>query len=138
MFFIFFIIAPIVKIIVGINYRDECPINLSIPLWLIIDGIFFILLVISIAFFKYFDCSLMTSVLGVFLVSWLVRGSVWVYGVRNNVSFNSLNTTYYCNSLCYQLAFWNITITWGLIASMVLTLICAIACSKNQTAAQDV
>ncbi|CAF0925537.1 unnamed protein product [Brachionus calyciflorus] len=135
--FIFFIIVPILKIIVGITYRDECPINLSIPLWLIIDGIFFILLVISIIFFKYFDCSLLTSVLVVFLVSWLVRGSVWVYGSRKNVKFNPLMTEYYCNPILYDLAFWTITVTWSLVASMIVSFILAVACTKTQNTEEN-
>jgi hypothetical protein len=65
---------PISKIAIGITYKEECNINSSIPLWLIIDGIFIILLGISLVSFKHLDCTLMTSVVSLFLIAWLIRG----------------------------------------------------------------
>ena len=67
---------PISKIAVGVSYKEDCSINSSIPLWLIIDGIFIILLGISLVSFKHFDCTLMTSVVSLFLIAWLIRGKL--------------------------------------------------------------
>ncbi|RNA04446.1 hypothetical protein BpHYR1_036489 [Brachionus plicatilis] len=131
LFFGFLIIMPILQIAIGIAYRNDCPANISIPLWLIVEGIFALLLVISILFFKYFDCSLMTSVLGVFLISWLIRGSIWIYGSKSVISFDSEDDRYYCNPVCFNVAFWSITSIWFLIGFFICTLIVAVVCSKK-------
>lgn len=122
---------PILQIVIGIKHLNDCPFNISIPLWLIIEGIFVIFLVISIAFFKYFDCSLMTTVLAVFLISWLIRGSIWIYGSKKEISFNPANDKYYCNPICYNVAFWSITSIWSLIAFFICGIVTAVIYSKK-------
>ncbi|RNA24029.1 hypothetical protein BpHYR1_004358 [Brachionus plicatilis] len=106
----FFLFLPILQIAVGTKYKNECPANNSIPFWLIIQGIFIIFLDISIVFFKYYDCSMIPNCgILMFLVSWLIRGSIWVYGYRGDFSFDPQENSY-CNRNCFSVAFWSITI----------------------------
>lgn len=78
LFLAYFVLLPLFKIIIGLNSINECPLNTSIPYWLMIDGVFIVLLALSIFLFKYFDCSLMASVISLFLFSWLIRGK-WIH-----------------------------------------------------------
>lgn len=126
----FLVFLPILQIAVGVTYRNDCPANISIPLWLIIQGIFMIFLVVSIVFFKYYDCSLMTSVIVVFLISWLIRGSIWVYRSNGDISFDPQQNIY-CNRICYNVAFWSVTSIWTLVGFFILGIVLALFCSKN-------
>lgn len=74
LFLAYFVLLPLLEVIIGLNSVSDCPFNSSIPYWLIINGVFTILLALSIFLFKYFDCSLMASVICLFLFSWLIRG----------------------------------------------------------------
>jgi hypothetical protein len=134
--FVIFLVLPLVNISVGTIYKDECQVNASIPLWLIIDGTFVIMLGLSLFLFKYYDCSLLTSVIGLFLFSWLIRGSIWVYKAKAHVVFDQASSVFYCNTVCYLLAFWNITTSWLIIGFFVLTLVTS-ACHNECNKAVD-
>jgi hypothetical protein len=131
--FVIFVGLPLLNIVVGLTYKEDCPINRSIPLWLIVDGIFVILLGLSIFLFKYYDCSLMSSILALFLFSWLIRGSTWVYKIKDKVvtSNDSSDSLLYCNYYCYLLAFWTITISWGSISVFVIMILLSIFFSND-------
>ena len=51
----------------------------------------------------------------------LITGSVWVYEIRQLVSFDYNDTWIYCHHFCYYFAFWAITIRW-------ITFVCLYFC----------
>jgi hypothetical protein len=130
-------VLPLVNITVGALFKEECQVNSSIPLWLVIDGTFVILLGISLFLFKFYDCSLLTSVIGLFLFSWLIRGSIWVYKAKTLVVYEPADSLFYCNFVCYLLAFWNITISWCIIIVFVLTLVLSACYNEYNTQAAE-
>jgi hypothetical protein len=50
--------------------------------------------------------------LGLFLFGWLITGSVWVYSIASQVSFDPSNPALYCKNQLYSFAFWSISVTW--------------------------
>lgn len=135
------IALPLAMLIIGVIYKDECAIQEKIPIWLIVSGsigsfqIVLRTIINAIVIYKkrkepeyeikYKGC--FTCILDLFILSWFICGNVWVYGNRSLVSFNSLDGDKYCNQTCYLFAFWVITATWILFAS-ICCCCCALVC----------
>ena len=148
-------LVPIANIIVGSVYVDKCSIDTRIPIWLIVNGAFGLLVNIYIISYNLYLickknkrqrqskiarvlCCCPTMLVETFLVVWFVCGNVWVFQVRDTVRIDekSADLSTYCHSTCYLFAFWMIIVTWILVALVALLCIlfccvCISDCLKN-------
>ena len=129
-FFAFSVAIPITMVIIGSVFKENCPINSKIPIWLIVTGVFGCT---SAVFHTVTNCyvlfkrrkepnyeagkkSCISSVIEIFLFAWFICGNVWVYSVSSIVQHtDSVNTKTYCDETCYKFAFWMITVSWILL-----------------------
>ena len=126
---------PTIKLVLGILYLKECPVNTSIPLYMIISGaaglaiILFLLVSSTCAFcrssirarpfthkFMIFTIAFARGtqgLLAIFLFIWFFFGNVWVFGVRSRVQTNNASDIQtYCQPLLYWVAFYVLIFTY--------------------------
>lgn len=119
-----FLIYPFALLWVGIEHRSECYIDKWIPVWMMVYGLFGILMV-AVGFFliQYLMLkpknlrsrkvmSVLTtigSLLTLFEFSWFFVGTVWVFRAYPNVTYSTYNLkdsiTTYCAPDMYKFAF---------------------------------
>ncbi|CAF1545742.1 unnamed protein product [Didymodactylos carnosus] len=115
---------PCTMLALGIKYRDECPIEHKIPLYLIVHGsIALIHIVLGISMFftvlasniiRYIQ-HLISQTLSLFIFIWLIIGSVWLFSVKSKVQYNQkiiyniyegnswwMANSRYCNETLYK------------------------------------
>ena len=69
-----FLISPIINIFVGTYYKNSCPIEKQLPIWLIVDGLATFMLGFGIIVYRYCDIKLIWGIFSLFLFTWLIRG----------------------------------------------------------------
>ncbi|XP_065668502.1 transmembrane protein 272 isoform X2 [Hydra vulgaris] len=136
---------PLSMIVIGTLYKDDCPIEPFIPIYLIVGGSFGIIktIVIIIQRILYGEDSfskdavsdelpektpiawmLIDSVLNLFLFTWFVAGNIWVYSKYKPYfvppPHEPMN---YCNKNLYMFSFWIITFSY-----IIMGLICVCTC----------
>jgi len=127
---LFALAIPILQIIIGRHYKDQCPIQPKIPYFLFVGGIVGVIatlipilgIVISFiqakkligkeeaadesaatkAFTLIGIIGIVTIILNVFLFIWLILGAVWTFRVYNTVSYDATNQKNYCHSTLYK------------------------------------
>ncbi|CAC5400066.1 unnamed protein product [Mytilus coruscus] len=100
----FYLLRPfyqIIIVVIGIIYKNDCPIEPWIPVLLIVSGICGVI-VSGSGDNKLFEIS------NCILALWFVAGNVWVYRAMGNWS-DDPEATNYCHRLVFYVAFWNIT-----------------------------
>lgn len=146
---------PIAQLVIGIKYKDMCPIQTLIPIWLIASGALGIAQVLQTLGEIFFTkrnsagansrggcCRMLVSLIHLGAFGLFIAGSVWIYKVKDTVSFDPTNSTitplmvngtngtesvsFYCDKTCYLFAFWTISSVYILLALMVLT--CCVTC----------
>ncbi|MEQ2314307.1 hypothetical protein AMECASPLE_010727 [Ameca splendens] len=134
-------IMPIVQIAIGAVYLDECPVQNKIPIYLIVTGVFGVVLnlltclpctqdpkdgsrtMLSQSFTTW------NSLVSTFLFCWFITGNVWIYSVyQPNYSKNATDVSSYCNKTLYLFAFWTTTLVYILLGLFVLTGFCVLFC----------
>lgn len=108
---------PIAMIVIGAKYKDQCPVEDKIPIYLIVGGavgVFRNLISLCQRSMKSnaneddddekkkrpFE-----SILDCFLFVWFICGNVWIY--RNyHPDYDNPSRTDYCDKTLYQFAFW--------------------------------
>jgi hypothetical protein len=134
-YLIFLLALPITKLVLGILYIKECPINTNIPLYMIVAGgcglTIIILLLLSSA------CTLCRSTsdpkkpthglmictiafargmqvaITIFLFIWFLFGNIWVFNARYHVRTDKPNDiNNYCNPTLYWFAFYTLIFTY--------------------------
>ncbi|CAF1026292.1 unnamed protein product [Adineta ricciae] len=140
------LVIPILQLVFGIVYLDQCPINVYIPIYLIVTGACGIAaigltMVIVIAFVC---CIKQDSIAGscisgcvigavvffifimsFFLFGWFIAGNVWVFGAKTTVNFEKENSPYYCHKTLYEFAFWIIIVTY-----ILMVVSCCVSCCR--------
>ncbi len=134
-YLIFLLGLPITKLVLGILYVQECPINKNIPIYMIVSGacglamIIFLLLTSACTYCRaiciakksthgFMICTIalgrgMQGALAIFLFIWFFIGNGWVFGVRYRVQTdrpNDINN--YCNPTLYWFAFYVLIFTY--------------------------
>lgn len=143
---------PIAQLVIGIKYKDMCPIQNNIPIWLIASGALGICQVIltmakGIVTKRAADgtesggncCQTLLSLIHLGACGLFIAGNIWVYKITNTVSYDPTNSTidatmvngtsfesFYCDKTCYLFAFWSITAAY--IGLGVALLVCCTAC----------
>lgn len=135
---------PMSMIIIGSKYKDDCPVEPFIPIYLIVGGSFGILKTVIIILQRIiYNEDIFSSepkenhvderpiawmfldgVLNIFLFTWFIAGNIWVYS-KYKPHFvppphEPLN---YCSKTLYLFAFWIITVCY-----LVMAMICFCTC----------
>ncbi|CAF0760129.1 unnamed protein product [Rotaria sordida] len=131
----FLLTFPIIKLILGILYVKECPVNKNIPLYMIISGICGLTMVILLIFSSactyyrsilnaqksthgFIICIIaltrgMQGTLAIFLFIWFFFGNIWIFNARYRVRTDKPNdTNNYCHPTLYGFAFYSLIFTY--------------------------
>ncbi|XP_061815064.1 transmembrane protein 272 [Nerophis lumbriciformis] len=121
-------IVPIAQIAVGAAHLDDCPRQHLIPVYLIIAGLFFAMLVLMVCLPcarqpeneppnpLCLFCLGWTALTALFLVAWFIAGNVWIYSIYEpNYYKNVTNPEPYCDKTLYLFAFWTTTLVYILV-----------------------
>ncbi|XP_020917528.1 transmembrane protein 272 [Exaiptasia diaphana] len=125
-------------IVLGAKYKDDCPVEKYIPIYLIVGG--------SFGIFRNF-CSLckrgkqhgssngeeeskhnpVEAIVDCFLLAWFIAGNVWIYS--NYKPSWIPGEKNYCNKTLYLFAFWLTNTTYIMIGVTCVCLCCAGICA---------
>ncbi|KAM4714283.1 transmembrane protein 272 isoform 1-T2 [Anableps anableps] len=138
---VFLCIIPIAQIAIGAVYLHECPVQENIPIYLIVSGVFSLILdllsclpctrgpkdgsqsVLSQSF------TVWNSLVSLFLFCWFITGNVWIYSVYEpNYIKNSTDVSLYCNKTLYLFAFWTTTLVYILVILFLVVGCCVLFC----------
>lgn len=108
----------------GAKYKDECPIETKIPIYLIVGGsvgIFRNLLSLCQRARKENEGeekkkNPVESILDCFMLAWFICGNVWIYSNYEPSYENS--SSKYCDKTLYLFAFWITTATYILLGTL--------------------
>ncbi|XP_022786268.1 uncharacterized protein LOC111326524 [Stylophora pistillata] len=102
-------------IIIGVKYKDECPVEIMIPIYLIVAGAAGILSSLyscGMLFRKESDevsslCLLkrLHTVMQLLLLAWFACGNVWIYN-SYQPNYTDPTSPKYCHEKLYLFAFW--------------------------------
>jgi hypothetical protein len=138
---------PVAKLVLGILYINQCPVNKYIPLYMIVSGacglgiILFLLLSSTCTFYRsstiarksthrfiIFTIAFargMQGVLAIFLFIWFFIGNFWVFGARYSVRTDQPNDiNNYCQPGLYWFAFYALIFTYILAIFMCVFKFC--------------
>ena len=124
----------------GAEYKNDCPIESKIPIYLIVAG--------SVGVFRNLISlcqrakksdndegeeekkqNPVTSILDCFLFAWFICGNVWIYSNYKDVIHDNMDSQYYCDETLYAFAFWITTATYILIGVMCCCVCCVGVCA---------
>ncbi|XP_059153135.1 transmembrane protein 272-like [Physella acuta] len=117
--------VPISMLVIGALYKDDCPIEPMIPTYLLLAGsIGFVTSLISLVQGEGKRMSTVEVLLHLIQFFWFITGSIFVYRVYDDVTYDSANSKEYCHKVLYLFAFWHTTCSY-----MVLGLCCLCGCA---------
>ncbi|KAM9302148.1 transmembrane protein 272-like [Gastrophryne carolinensis] len=111
-------------IVMGALYKDQCPIQPYIPIFLLVTGASH-LAVIAVLFLKFVSeiCSMvLEGIIGIFSFAWFIVGSIWVFKVYPEYEGN-------CNKELYLFAFGILCVEYVLIG---LSIFCPCFCCAKR------
>ncbi|XP_076017786.1 transmembrane protein 272 [Genypterus blacodes] len=138
---VFLCVMPIAQIAIGVKYLDECPRQHYIPIYLIVVGVFGLLLAVLSCLpcakesidgarnpLSQF-CTVWNSLSSTFLFCWFITGNVWIYSIYEP-NYNKTTTAVdpYCNKTLYLFAFWTTTLVYILLCVFLFTGCCVLCC----------
>ncbi|XP_055895235.1 transmembrane protein 272-like [Biomphalaria glabrata] len=113
-------VIPISMIVIGAIFKDDCPAEQMIPIYLIVAGCFHVVgEILSIIQFcrktpedteaqekytNHITCTI--STLNCFNLSWFIAGCVFIYRAKEYVQFTDKNAPNFCHEILYMFAFW--------------------------------
>ncbi|XP_040887365.1 transmembrane protein 272-like isoform X2 [Toxotes jaculatrix] len=137
----FLCIMPIAQIAIGSVYLQECPRQHYIPIYLIVVGVFGLVLAVLSCLPCAQEpedgtsnplsrvCATWNSLTSFFLFCWFIAGNVWVYSIyQPNYNKSTTDVEPYCNRTLYLFAFWNITLVYILLGLFVVIGCCVLVC----------
>lgn len=130
---------PILISCAGAKYKDQCPVEDKIPIYLIVAG--------AVGVFRNL-ISLgqrakqsdqeegeekkkrpLESILDCFLFVWFICGNVWIYQNYKHVDYEDPSDSHYCHKTLYLFAFWVTTSTYILVGVMCCCVCCVGICA---------
>ncbi|RVE60510.1 hypothetical protein OJAV_G00181540 [Oryzias javanicus] len=143
-----FCALPITQIALGAVHLDDCPRQHYIPIYLIVSGVFALVLgaVSCLPCTQKSEegraspplscfCTVWNSLTSFFLFCWFIAGNVWIYSIYEpNYNKNTTSTDLYCDKTVYLFAFWTTTLVY-IIAGLLMVagccfLLCFCFCAK--------
>ncbi|KAG7519719.1 hypothetical protein JOB18_014761 [Solea senegalensis] len=137
---IFAAILPIAQIALGVVYLHKCPKQDYIPIYLIVSGVFGLML----SWLACLPCAqepkdgttnplsqvcmAWNSLTSFFLFCWFIAGNVWIYSIyQPNYNETTTDVDPYCNKTVYLFAFWTTTLVY-IVLGLVLFIGCCVMC----------
>ncbi|XP_059140905.1 uncharacterized protein LOC131928791 [Physella acuta] len=121
----FYLSVPIPMIVIGALYKDDCPIEPMIPTYLLLTGSLGLLTsLLSLVQGEGKRMSTVDVLLHLSQLFSLIAGSIIVYRVYDDVTYDSANSKEYCHKILYLFAFWLTTCSY-----IVLGLCCLCGCA---------
>ncbi|MGH0184854.1 UNVERIFIED_CONTAM: hypothetical protein FKN15_016008 [Acipenser sinensis] len=125
--------------ITGSLYRNDCPVQPYIPIYLIVSGVFVLVLDLVCCVPQGQEgeegatvcrnlINTCNSLASLFLFIWFITGNVWIYSIYEP-SYDPGNLeTKYCNKTLYLFAFWSTTVVYIIVGVMLLGGCCLMLC----------
>ncbi|CAF1203159.1 unnamed protein product [Rotaria sordida] len=116
--------VPIVQVYIGFTYKNSCPINHLIPIYLIIAGFVTLALLIISGIKLCFEESLFWSILqflfGLVCLGWFITGSVWIFRAKGKVQYYyPYYESTFCDYTLFNCAFGTLFISYGFLFGLV-------------------
>ncbi|XP_070552909.1 transmembrane protein 272-like [Ptychodera flava] len=127
--------VPITMIVIGAIYKDQCPAEPYIPIFLIVSGTFTIVAtLLSIFAGMMYQCQLICcgdedecatvhscmlcfyGLIGIFMMAWFIAGNVWIYRTHEP-NYYDVEADDYCHKTLYLFSFWLLNGTYILMGS---------------------
>ncbi|CAN9509619.1 unnamed protein product [Ophioblennius macclurei] len=136
-----FCAIPIAQIAIGAIYLEDCPRNHYIPIYLIVVGVFGVILSVvsclpgtrqgkddpSTPLTQV--CKVWHSLTSVFLFCWFITGNVWIYSIyKPDFNKNATNIDQYCDKTLYLFAFWITTLVYIVLGLSLFCGCCVLLC----------
>lgn len=134
-------VLPIAQIAIGAVYLQDCPRQHYIPIYLVVMGVFGLLLglLACLPCAKEPEdgtasplnrlCTSWNSLVSLFVFCWFITGNVWVYSIYEpNYNQTMTEVDPYCNKTVYLFAFWTITLVYILVGLFLFTGCCVMVC----------
>ncbi|CAF3956847.1 unnamed protein product [Adineta steineri] len=122
--FISIVAVPILQIVLGSLYINECPIDHRIPIYLIVAGgatlILFITLAMKIIMEKSSLWIIPHGLPVLFCLGWFITGSVWIFHAKSKVQhYRPDVSSTYCQYSVFNCAFGTLFISYGFLFASV-------------------
>ncbi|XP_041635830.1 transmembrane protein 272-like [Cheilinus undulatus] len=144
---LFLCIMPIAQIAIGAVHLDDCPRQRYIPIYLIVVGVFGLVLTVLSCLPCAREpkegppsplsrvCTIWNSLTSFFLFCWFIAGNVWIYSIyQPNYKKNTTDISSYCNKTLYLFAFWTTTLVYILLGGFLIggcfVLVCFYLCGR--------
>lgn len=130
----------------GAKYKDDCPVEPFIPIYLIVGGSFGMLKTIIVLCQRArshdetdtdidedqsMSSKFIDGVLNLFLFTWFIAGNIWVYSkYKPNPTPPPNDAMNYCNPTLYMFAFWVITASYILMGAICFCICCLGVCAS--------
>jgi len=117
-------------VFIGSKYKDECPVEPLIPIYLIVAGAGGLVANCCSCGIRYQEggqgeersVNPIQSVVQLFTFAWFICGNVWIYK-NYQPNYDDPESADYCNKTLYLFAFW-VTNSYYIIFGLVLTCFC--------------
>ncbi|XP_056431152.1 transmembrane protein 272-like [Gadus chalcogrammus] len=132
---------PVAQIVIGSLYLHQCPRQRLIPVYLVVVGVFGLMLSLlsclpcsqqaedgsSTALGRV--CATWNSLTSLFLFCWFIAGNVWIYSIyQPNYNHTTTAVEPYCHKTLYLFAFWTTTLLYILLGLFLLGGCCTLLC----------
>ncbi|CAL1590890.1 unnamed protein product [Knipowitschia caucasica] len=138
----FVCILPVAQIAVGAAYLEECPQEHFIPIYLVVMGVFGLILTLLSCLPcaqnpkdgttnpLYRLCTTWNSLASTFVFCWFIAGNVWIYRIYepNYVKNDTVADSTYCHKTVYLFAFWTTTLVYILLGGFLVGGCCVLFC----------
>ncbi|KAF3697893.1 hypothetical protein EXN66_Car013574 [Channa argus] len=138
---LFVCVMPIAQIAIGSVYLHDCPRQHYIPIYLIVVGVFGLVLAVLSCLPCAQEaeddttnplnrvCMSWNSLTSFFLFCWFIAGNVWIYSIYEpNYFKNNTHGELYCNKTLYLFAFWSTTFVYILLGLFLTVGFCVLLC----------
>ncbi|KAI4895743.1 hypothetical protein NFI96_024044, partial [Prochilodus magdalenae] len=126
------VIVPPKLFLPGAMYLEDCPKQHYIPIYLVVCGVFSIVLAVFSCLpcckAQECICNLWNGLVSAFMFCWYITGNVWIYSIYTPNYNATLVEEPYCNKTLYLFAFWTTTLGYILFAGALVGT-CCVLCS---------
>ncbi|XP_041360083.1 transmembrane protein 272-like isoform X2 [Gigantopelta aegis] len=129
---------------IGFKYRDRCPLEPAIPVFLSVEGGALTLLCVlwtlhgrrepqPSADNSLDSCGILIKIQIIFLVFWTIAGSVWIYAEQENANLLDPGGTDFCEPFVYWVAFGVVTFLYATVVFAACVAACVCLCSHTNS-----
>ncbi|XP_067436101.1 transmembrane protein 272-like isoform X2 [Thunnus thynnus] len=129
--FLVMCIVSITQLAVGAVYKNDCPQQPYIPIYLMVMGIITLLSLFSTVACNASSgslhkvCSCLSGLVSLFFCCWFIAGNVWIYSIYEpNYDKTTTDVEAYCDKTVYQLAFWTTNLIYILLGFLSCIVFC--------------